>query len=54
MNKWYQEDWSEEITILAVMVIAVVSVITLEGSASNIVSAGLGGLIGYLKRSSKK
>ena len=52
MKKWWEEDWSEEITILAIMVIAGLAMVTLEGSSSNIVSAGLGGLVGYLKRSS--
>jgi len=43
-------DYSEELCILAIASIAIVSIIYLGADASNIVSAVGGGLVGYLKR----
>jgi len=52
-KKIWEEDFSEELTIMAIAVVLIISMVVLKADASNLVSAGLGGLIGYLKRSSK-
>ena len=46
-----QIDLGEVLTILCVTVIAIVAILALEGGGTEIVAAGLGGLVGYLTKS---
>jgi len=49
-----QVDIGETITILCVTVISIVSILALEGGGTEIVAAGLGGLVGYLTKSNQQ
>jgi len=51
---WYNNDWSEELCILCITLIAVSAILYLGAEASNIVSAVGGGLVGYLTRGASK
>ena len=44
-------DVGELVTILCVTTIAIVAISVLEGGGTEIVAAGLGGLVGYLTKS---
>jgi hypothetical protein len=46
-KKWYEVDWSEELCIIAIVIIAI------SGANNPVVAALGGGLIGYLTRSFK-
>jgi len=46
-----QVDVGELVTILCVTTIAIVAILALEGGGTEIVAAGLGGLVGYLTKS---
>ena len=46
----YTTDFSEEVCIICIMLIAITSIIIMGADSSNIVSAIGGGLVGYLKR----
>lgn len=46
-KRWYNTDWTEEITIIVLGVIAIASIFIIEG---NEIPIGIGsGLVGYLK-----
>ena len=47
---WYETDWSEELCIICITLIALFAILYMGADASNIVSAVGGGLVGYLKR----
>jgi len=49
MNK-IKQDWSEELCIVAVAVIAITAIMVLKADSAQIVSAIGGGLVGYLTR----
>ena len=46
-----QVDVGELVTILCVTTIAILAILALEGGGTEIVAAGLGGLVGYLTKS---
>jgi len=52
--KWYKSDFTEELCILSVLIIAILAILTMSDESSNIVSTVVGGLIGYLTRSNIK
>jgi hypothetical protein len=53
LDKWYNEDFSEELCIFAIAVVLIFAQFKLGTDAANLLSAGIGGLIGYLTRSVK-
>jgi len=48
--KWWETDFTEELTILAAAVIAVAAMVVLGSDAGEVVSGIAGGLVGYLTR----
>lgn len=44
-----QQDMKEEMTIIGVVALCICAMLILNGGASEIVSGGVGGLIGYLR-----
>ena len=54
MGNLLDKDWSEELCIVAIAVVAIWTVSELGVDSSNIVSAAVGGLIGYLTRRAKE
>lgn len=54
MDKWYNEDFTEELCIIAIVVVLVFAQFNLGSESSNLLSAGVGGLIGYLTRGNLK
>jgi len=51
-KKWYEVDFTEELCVIAIVIIAVTSLLTMT-DASNAISATIGGLVGYLTRTKK-
>ena len=47
-DKWWKEDWSQEITIVSVAAVAVISLLFNETAGNEIPLAIGSGLIGYL------
>jgi hypothetical protein len=46
--KWWKEDWSQELTIFVVGVIAITALVVLGDTSNEIVAALGGGLVGFL------
>ncbi|MBW2094191.1 MAG: hypothetical protein JRI80_04815 [Deltaproteobacteria bacterium] len=51
---WWDTDWSEELTILALVALGICSLIWLGIKAETIISTIVGGFLGYLIRNAKK
>lgn len=58
MNRWYNQDWTEELVVIVLAVVAILIVWSWKGidatPGSEIASAIVGGLVGYLTRRGKK
>lgn len=50
---WWGQDWSEELTILALVALGICSLIWLGLKAETIISTIVGGFLGYLIRNRK-
>jgi len=48
--KWFQVDFTEELTIVAAAAIAIVAMMVMGRDAGEVVSGIAGGLVGYLTR----
>ena len=53
-EKWWQANWSEELTIVSLLSIALIAIFFLADTAKDVCLTIAGGLIGYLTRASKK
>lgn len=52
-HSWWDKDWSEELTILALLALGICSLIWLGVKAETIINTITGGFLGYLVRASK-
>ena len=48
-KKWWQQDWTDELTIITLAAVSVLVVWKLGGDGTEIISGLVGGLVGYLK-----
>jgi hypothetical protein len=52
-KKWWQEDWTDELALIVLVIIGVLVITELGGDGTEIVSSLAGGLVGYLKGKKK-
>lgn len=53
-KKWWQQDWTDELTLIVLVIIGVLVITELGGDGTEIISGLAGGLVGYLKGKKKE